>query len=281
MEGDAKDANPGGTVGGRSRRRFGPAARRWWVFRREDAGVLSRWLALHPPGAQTPAGNTQTVWTPHPAFERRRRARLVADAAARLAAAFADDPHADPAEDAAAAADAAAADADADDAEVAAYDALRDVHPDRAAAELHSDDRALGPEEVRALTNDLGIVPREVTQRRGDAVFVPAGCVAQATTTASHVAVSSACLSHASLPAALRATRVARRAEGCRDGCRMGCRMGAAFCADARAVVARAAARIEDEDAGTRSPDGRERTGGGGVDSRERTGGVAGRKTKT
>ena len=158
---------------------------------------------------------------------------------------------------------------------------MRDVHPDRAAAELHSDDRALGPEEVRALTNDLGIVPREVTQRRGDAMFVPAGCVAQATTTASHVAVSVACLAHASLPAALRATRVARRVRGAERGAEWGAEWKAAFRADARAVVASAAASVKERRAETSGADGRERTGGGGVDSRERTGGVAGRKTKT
>ena len=256
---DASDANPGGPS---------PAARRWCVFRREDAGLLSRWLALHPPGA--PA---------HPAFERRRRARVVADSAARLAAAFADDPHADPAEDAAAAADAAAADADADDAEVAAYDALRDVHPDRAAAELHRRHRALGPEELRALANDLGIVPREATQRRGDAVFVPAGCPAQATSVATHVAVVAACLSHASLPAALRATRVARRCRGVPGGAEGGAEWGG-FCADARAVVARAAARIEGRGTGTRDAerrgddDGDDRGGPAETENGDATGGI-------
>ena len=153
------------------------------------------------------------MWTPHPAFERRRRARLVADAAARLAAAFADDPHADPAEDTRPPRPAAAPPASTarpTPPRGAAYDALRDVHPDRAAAELHRDDRALGPEEIRALTNDLGIVPREVTQRRGDAMFVPASASRRRRRRRRRVAVSVACLAHASLPAALRATRAWR-----------------------------------------------------------------------
>ena len=94
VEGDEKDASgkdasndEPSTV--RIPRRVGGAVRR---RRRRLA-----W-ALHPPAPDT--GNAQCG---HPTLpERCRRARLVADAAARLAAAFADDPHADPAEDAAA-----------------------------------------------------------------------------------------------------------------------------------------------------------------------------------
>jgi hypothetical protein len=148
------------------------AARFWTVFKREDAPVLARWLALRGSALDEPCL----------AFEAQREARETAAAlaaAARAARALADvDPSAvsDAAEAEKAAADAKQA---AERAAFDAFDAVAGVSPRLAASALRKRDAfVLDDVDLEHLRRDVGVTPawRNIEQHPGETFFVPAGC---------------------------------------------------------------------------------------------------------
>ena len=210
-------------------------ARRWTVFKREDAPLLARWLALRGSALDEPCL----------AFEAQREARETAAAlaaAARAARALADAHPGEPRDREAAAAAAAAAEAgeDAKRKARAAFDAAAGVSPRLAASALRRRDAfTLDAVALEHLRRDLGIAPawRDVPQHFGETFFVPAGCPRFAVAHAKHTVARWFFLSPGSASRALRLAHQSRfLASGHPE-------RGDAFCV--RAAVARAAMRME------------------------------------
>ena len=182
-------------------------ARFWTVFRREDAPLLARWLALRGSALDEPCL----------AFEAQREARETAAAlaaAARAARALADvDPKAGSSEAADAEAAAEAAKEAAERAARAAFDAAAGVSPRLAASALRRRDAfILDDVSLEHLRRDVGVTPawRNVAQHPGETFFVPAGCPRFAVAARAHVVARFFFLSAGSVPHALRLAHQSR-----------------------------------------------------------------------
>jgi hypothetical protein len=184
----------------------GDAARFWTVFKREDAPVLARWLALRGSALDEPCL----------AFEAQREARETAAAlaaAARAARALADvDPSAvsEAKEAEAAAADAKEA---AERAAFDAFDAVAGVSPRLAAAALRKRDAfVLDDVDLEHLRRDVGVTPawRNIEQHPGETFFVPAGCPRFAVANRAHSVARLFFLSAGSVSHALRMAHQSR-----------------------------------------------------------------------
>ena len=182
------------------------AARFWTVFKREDAPVLARWLALRGSALDEPCL----------AFEAQREARETAAAlaaAARAARALADvDPSAvsDAAEAEKAAADAKQA---AERAAFDAFDAVAGVSPRLAASALRKRDAfVLDDVDLEHLRRDVGVTPawRNIEQHPGETFFVPAGCPRFAVANRAHSVARLFFLSAGSVSHALRMAHQSR-----------------------------------------------------------------------
>ena len=235
----------------------GEPARLWTVFRREDAPLLARWLALRGSAPDEPCL----------AFEAQREARETAAALAAAARAARTLAAVDPAEAReASAAEAAAADAraNAERAARGAYDAASAVSPRLVASALRRRDGfVLDDVSLEALRRDIGIAPawRDVPQRPGEFFFVPAGCPRFAVAAKPHAVARWFFLSAGSAASALRLAHQSRfLASGHPE-------RGDAL--RARAAVARAAmqmeARVREESAHSRGAGAREERAGGGA----------------
>ena len=184
----------------------GDATRFWTVFKREDAPVLARWLALRGSALDEPCL----------AFEAQREARETAAAlaaAARAARALAD-------VDKSAVSDAAEAEAAAADAKQAAeraafdaFDAVAGVSPSLAASALRRRDAfVLDDVDLEHLRRDVGVTPawRNIEQHPGETFFVPAGCPRFAVANRAHSVARLFFLSAGSVSHALRMAHQSR-----------------------------------------------------------------------